>query len=445
MTHNEIKISDHFTMFRLLRFTFPSIVTLVFTSIYGIVDGFFVSNFTGKTAFAAVNFIIPFLMLLGGAGFLFGTGGGALIAKTLGEGNQKKANETFSLVVYAAIASGVVIALCGLAVLRPVAVLMGAEGELLNGCICYGRIVCATLPFFIVQFEFQCLFSVAGKPKLGLFVTVAAGCTNMILDGLLVGVLGWRLEGAAGATAIAQGVGSIIPIVYFSRKNSSNLKLGKTTFSGRSLLKTVTNGSSELVNSVSTSVVGMLYNILLMKHIGENGVASYGVLMYVNLVFNAIFIGYSMGASPIAGYNYGAKNHAELKNIHRKSKTVIFVCSLGMLAASEFLARPLSKIFVGYDMDLLELTVQAFRIVSFVFLFSGFSIYGSSFFTALNNGLTSALISFLRTLVFQCSCVIFLPLIFGADGVWFSIVAAELLSTITTAIFFAAKRKTYGY
>lgn len=322
---------------------------------------------------------------------------------------------------------------------------MGANGELLEGCIRYGRIVCATLPFFIVQYEFQCLFTVAGKPKLGLIVTIAAGCTNMILDALFVAVFDWGLEGAACATAIAQGVGGIVPIVYFSKKNTSSLRLGKCHFDIHSLFKTITNGSYELVNSVSASVVGMLYNILLMKYIGENGVASYGVLMYVNFVFNAIFIGYSVGAAPIAGYHYGAKNYNELKNMYCKSMIIIFLCSLGMFVVSELLARSLSLLFVGYDIDLFELTVHSFRIVSFVFLLSGFSVYGSSFFTALNDGLTSALISFLRTFVFQCISVVLLPIAFGTDGIWLSVVIAELLSTIITMMFFAAKRKKYHY
>lgn len=445
MSKSTIRISDHFTMARLLRFTFPSVVMLVFTSVYGVVDGFFVSNFTGKTAFAAVNFIMPLLMLLGGAGFLFGTGGGALIAKTLGEGNQKKADKTFSLVVYAAAFSGVVIAAAGLLFLRPVALLMGAEGALLEGSLRYGRIVCATLPFYILQYEFQCLFTVAGKPKFGLAVTVATGCTNMVLDALFVAVFGWGVEGAAAATAVAQGVGGIIPIVYFSRKNTSCLRLGRCRIDFRALLKTVTNGSSELVNSVSASVVGMLYNVQLMKYAGEDGVASYGVLMYVSLVFNAVFIGYSVGSAPIAGYHYGAQNRPELKNMRHKSFAVIGLCSLCMFAAGQLLARTLSRVFVGYDAALLEMTVHAFRIFSFSFLLSGFSIYGSSFFTALNDGLTSALISFLRTLVFQCAAVIVLPLVWGADGIWISIAAAEAASAAMTAFFFVAKKGRYGY
>lgn len=445
MAKNTIQISDHFTMARILRFTFPSIVMLVFTSVYSVVDGFFVSNFTGKTAFAAVNFIMPVLMLLGGAGFLFGRGGGALIAKTLGEGDQKKANETFSLVVYAAAFCGAIIALISVAVLPAIVSLLGAEGELGENSVRYGRIVCATLPLYIIQYEFQCLFAVAGKTKFGLFVTVATGCTNMAFDALFVAGFGWGLEGAAIATALAQGVGGIVPIIYFLLKNSSSLRLGKCRLDFPALIKTVTNGSSELVNSVSTSVIGMLYNVRLLKYAGENGVASYGVLMYVGFIFNAIFIGYSVGAAPIVGFHFGAQNHTELQGLRKKSLAVIAVCAVCMFVAGRVFARSLAGIFVGYDAALLEQTVRAFGIFSFSFLLSGFPIFGSSFFTALNDGLTSALISFLRTFVFQCAAVLLLPFLFGTDGIWLSCPAAEFASTVTTAVFLAAKRGRYGY
>lgn len=445
MKHNKTQLSDHFTFRRLLRFTFPSVVMLVFNSIYGVVDGFFVSNFAGKEPFTAVNFIMPLLMLLGGAGFLFGTGGGALIVQAMGAGNSKKANETFSLVVYAAAACGIVLAGAGLLFLRPVAARMGAEGALLENCILYGTITCIALPFFILQYEFQCLFAVTEKPKLGLFVTAAVGCMNMALDALFVAGFGWGISGAAVATALSQAAGAVIPLVYFFRPNSSRLRLGKCRADWKSLLRTVTNGSSELVNSVSASVVGMLYNIQLMKYAGEDGVASYGVLMYVSLVFNAIFIGYSVGSAPVASYHYGAQNSAELKSLRKKSLSVIALCSLFMFAAGELLARPLSHVFVGYDPARLELTVHAFSVFSFAFLLSGFSIYGSSFFTALGDGLTSALISFLRTLVFQCTAVLFLPVAWGANGIWASVVAAELASALTTILFLLAKKRRYGY
>ncbi len=445
MAKNAVQISDHFTMARLLRFTFPSVVMLVFTSVYGVVDGLFVSNFTGKTAFAAVNFIMPVLMLLGGAGFLFGTGGGALIAKTLGEGDQKKADETFSLVVYAAAFCGAMIAAASFFALPAVVSFLGAAGDLLEASVRYGRIVCATLPLYIMQYEFQCLFAVAGKTNLGLFVTVATGCTNMVLDALFVAGFGWGLEGAAVATAIAQGVGGIVPIVYFSRKNASTLRLGTCRLDFSALAKTITNGSSELVNSVSASVVGMLYNVRLLKYAGENGVASYGVLMYVGFIFNAVFIGYSVGASPVVGFHYGAQDHKELRGLRKKSLAIVAVCAVCMFAAGRVFARPLAGIFVGYDAALLEQTVRAFGIFSFSFLLSGFSIFGSSFFIARNDGLTSALISFLRTFVFQGAAVLLLPLLFGTDGIWLSCPAAEFASTATTALFLLAKRRRYGY
>ncbi len=440
-----IQLSDHFDCKRLLRFTFPSIIMMVFTSIYGVVDGFFVSNYAGKTPFAAVNFIFPVLIILGCPGFMLGTGGSALIAKTMGEGDKKRANQIFSLLIYVGAAAGVVLGAAGIALLPSVAVLLGAEGRLLADCVTYGRIILLAGPFFMLQMEFQCLFATAEKPKLGLTVTVAAGVTNMVLDWLLVGVLRWGLVGAAAATAVSQAVGGVIPLIYFARENSSLLRLTRCPFDGAVLLKTCANGSSELMSNISMSVVSMLYNGQLMAKAGEDGVAAYGVLMYVSMVFQAIFIGDAVGTAPVVGYHHGAGNRGELKSLLRRSVLLIGGVSAAMCLAGETLGRPLSVIFVGYDPDLLDMTAHAFAIFSVAFLFSGFAIFGSSFFTALNDGLTSALISFLRTLVFQCAAVIIFPILWGLDGIWWSIVAAEVMAVAVTLAFLTAKRKKYGY
>ena len=441
----KIQLSDSFDYKKLLRFTFPSIIMMVFTSIYGVVDGFFVSNFVGKTPFAAVNFIMPFLMILGTVGFMFGTGGSALIAITMGAGDKERAQRLFSLFIYVSAICGILIGALGIVVIRPVAAWLGAEGEMLDNCVVYGRIILAVLPALILQYEFQSFFITAEKPKLGLAVTVAAGVANMVLDALFVGVLRWGLVGAAAATAISQSVGGIIPLIYFGRPNTSLLRLTRTKFDGRALLKACTNGSSELMSNISMSVVGMLYNIQLMKYAGEDGVAAYGVLMYVNMIFLAAFIGYSVGVAPVIGYHYGAGNHGELKGLLKKSLVLIGIFSVGMVALAEGLARPLALIFVGYDPELLDMTLRGFLVYSFSFLFAGLAIYGSSFFTALGNGLVSALISFLRTLVFQVAAVLIFPLIWGLDGIWFSIVAAELVAALVTVAFLAGKRKKYYY
>lgn len=406
----KISLSSHFTYRRLLRFTLPSMVMMVFTSIYGVVDGFFVSNFVGKTPFTAVNFIMPFLMILGTVGFMFGTGGSALVSKTMGEGDRDKANRIFSLLVYVSAIIGVIISVLGIAFIRPIAVLLGAEGEMLEQCVLYGRIILLALPAFILQMEFQSFFVTAERPTLGLAVTVASGVTNMVLDALLVGILPLGLVGAAVATAISQLVGGIIPLVYFASKQTSLLKLTKTKFDGKALLKTCTNGSSELMSNVSMSLVGMLYNVQLLKYAGEDGVAAYGVMMYVNMVFMAVFIGYSIGTAPVIGFHFGARNKEELHGILKRSAVILSVFSVCMLGAGIALARPLSLLFVGYDAALLEMTVNGFFIFAFSFLFAGFAIFFSGFFTALNDGLTSAFISFLRTLVFQILAVMLLPL-----------------------------------
>lgn len=443
----KIQLSDHFTYGKLIRFTMPSIAMMIFTSIYGVVDGFFVSNFAGKTPFSAVNLIMPFLMIVATVGLMFGTGGTAIVAKTFGEGDKEKANKYFSLFVYVAFALGVIFAILGIVFIRPVSALLGAEGELLENCVVYARIILSALPFYVLQLLFQSFFPAAEKPQFGLAVTVCAGVTNIVLDAVLVISLPqeYKLAGAAIATATSQFVGGVIPLFYFFRKNSSILRLGKTTFNGKAILKACTNGSSEFMSNVSMSVVGMLYNIQLLKYARENGIAAYGVMMYVSMIFSAAFMGYSIGIAPVVSYHNGAQNYKESKGLLRQSLIMIGVFGIGMVAAAEISALPLAQIFVGYDVELMTLTVSGFRVFALSFVFMGFAIFSSGFFTALNDGLTSALISFLRTLVFQVAAVLLLPLIWEIDGVWISIVVAEVMAAIISAVFLVVKRKKYHY
>ncbi len=442
-----IRLSDHFSYRRLLRFTLPSIAMMIFTSIYGVVDGYFVSNFAGKTPFSAVNLIMPFIMIVSTVGFMLGTGGTALVSKTLGEQDPERANSLFSLLVYVAFVLGIVFSVLGIVFLRPIASFLGATGELLDCCVLYGRIVISAMPFFILQVMFQSFFITAEKPQLGFIVTVAGGVTNMIGDVLLVTLLPQeqKLAGAAIATALSQTVGGGVPLIYFFGRNKSILRLGKTRFDGRAILKACTNGLSELVNSASMSVVGMLFNMQLLKYAGEDGVAAYGVMMYVSMIFMAVFIGYSIGTAPIIGYHFGAQNHEELKNLLRKSLLMLLIGGVLMATAAEVLAVPLSKLFVGYDEGLMNLTISGFRIFALMFLFMGVAMFGSGFFTALNDGVTSAIISFLRTMLFEAGTVLLLPLIFGRNGIWFATVVAEAMAFLLTLIFLFAKRKKYRY
>ena len=411
MKKTQIQLSDHFTYQKLLRFVLPSIVMMVFTSIYGVVDGLFVSNFAGKTPFAAINLVMPFIMVLGGIGFMIGTGGTALVSKTLGEGRQEEANRYFSMMILFTALLGVLLSVTGVVFIRPVALFLGATPEMLEDCVRYGRIVNAFTAAFMLQNVFQSFLIAAEKPKLGLAATVAAGVTNMALDALFVAGFRWGIAGAAVATGLSQCVGGLFPLVYFLRPNSSRLRLVRTRLELRPLLNACGNGSSELMSNISMSLVGMLYNAQLMRYGGQNGIAAYGVLMYVSMIFHACFIGYAVGVSPVVSFHFGAQNRPELHSLLRKSLRLIGGSSIAMLAAGEALARPLGQIFVGYDEALLAMTVRAFRIYSFSFLLAGVAILGSSFFTALNDGLTSALISFLRTLVFQIAAVLLLPLV----------------------------------
>ena len=440
-----ISLSEHFDYGKLLRFTMPSIVMMIFTSIYSVVDGIFVSNFAGKTPFAAINLIMPYIMVLGTVGFMMGTGGTALISKTLGMGDKKKANEIFSLLTYVCIGSGVVISVIALVLLRPVAMRLGAEGEILEDCVLYGKIVLPAATAYILQFAFQSFCVTAEKPNLSLTMTVVSGVCNIVLDALFVAVLRWGLAGAAAATAIAQVVGAVIPIVYFARPNESLLRLGKCRFDGKALLRTCTNGASELMSNLSMSLVGMLYNLQLLKYAGEDGIAAYGVIMYVNLFFLSVFIGFSIGTAPLIGFNHGAQNHGELKSLFKKSVVIIALTSMLMAVSGILLARPLASVFVSYDQTLMEMTIRGFTIYSLSFLLCGFNIFGSSLFTALNNGLISAVISFVRTLICQIAAVMILPLFFHLDGIWASVVAAELAALLLTAFCCIKYRKRYHY
>ena len=441
----KIQLSDHFTYGRLLKFTFPSIVMMVFTSIYGVVDGIFVSNFAGKTPFAAINLIMPYLMLTSVLGFMVGTGGTALISMTLGMGDKKKANEIFSLLTWVCIIGGIVLTALSMVFMRPVAILLGATGQMLEDCVTYGMIVQLALTAYILQYAFQSFCVTAEKPNLSLTMMVVAGVCNILLDALFVAVFRWGLVGAAVATTIAQITGAIIPIVYFICPNSSLLRLGKCRFDGKALLRTFTNGASELMSNLSMSLVSMLYNLQLMAWAGEDGIAAYGVIMYVNFAFMSVYIGFVIGAAPLVGYNHGADNRPELKNIFRKSLILLGAFSLVMTLLAEVTSAPLSKIFVGYDPKLYEITVRGFRIYSLSFLLCGFNLFGSSLFTALNNGLISAVISFFRTLICQIAAVMLLPLVLELDGIWLSIVVAEFAALVLTVICFAKYRKRYHY
>ncbi len=440
-----IQLSDHFTYRRLIRFVIPSVAMMILTSIYGVVDGLFVSNFVGKTPFAAVNLVIPFTMILGAFGFMLGTGGTALVAKTLGEGRQEEANRIFSMLIYFALGLGVLLTIFGIAVLKRIVIKMGADDAMLRHCMIYGRIVLLGIPFYMLQNMFQNFLIAAEKPQLGLIVTIAAGLTNMVLDALFIAVLGWGVAGAAVATALGQCVGGLIPFVYFARKNSSKLSLVKTRLMGGALFHACTNGSSELVSNISMSSVGMLYNAQLMKVAGENGVAAYGVILYVNFIFIAIYLGYAYGSAPIVAFNYGAGKKAELQNVLKKSLKLLLGTGIVLLSIGVLFAGVLSGLFVGYDAQLYAMTVRGLRFYAVSFLLSGFNIFGSSFFTALNNGMVSAAISFLRTVVFEVAAVLILPLFFGLDGVWCAITVAELASILITIGAFSALRRRYQY
>lgn len=441
-----IQLSEHFTYKKIFRFALPSIVMMVFTSIYGVVDGTFVSNFVGKTPFAAVNLVWPFLMILGAFGFMIGTGGSALVAKTLGENKKEDANRYFTMLITLVVILGVLLTIIGLIVLRPLSSALGASGQMLEDCVTYGRTLMIFNTAFMLQSVFQSLFITAEKPRLGLIMTVAAGLTNMVLDALFIAVFKWGLVGAALASGLSQCIGGILPLIYFlSSKNDTPLKFVKTKMEGKVLLKACANGASELMTTVSSSLVSMLYNFQLMRLAGQNGIAAYGAVMYVEFAFVAVFIGYSIGTAPIVSYHYGSENHNEVKNMLQKSFKIMSVLGITMMVLAQILASPLAKVFVGYDKQLFDMTVHGFRLFSFYFILAGINIYASSFFTALNNGMISAIISLSRTLGFETLAVIILPIFLQLDGVWLAITVAEICAFVISISFLIAKKEKYHY
>lgn len=459
----QVQLSEHFTYKKLLRFVLSPILMMIFTSVYSVVDGLFVSNFAGETPFAALNFIYPVIMVLGAVGFMFGAGGTAIVSKTLGEGHRTHANRYFTLMVVVTAVCGLVLGAAGILAIRSIAILMGASGDMLEYCVLYATIILCALPCFMLQNLFQSFFITAEKPLLGFIFTIGSGLTNIALDALFVAGLNMGLKGAAIATAISQTIGGLSPIVYFACKNSSLLRFAKPKWYGRIVAKSCVNGSSELLGNIAMSLVSMIYNAKLLQIADKAGVSAFGVIMYVQFIFVAIFIGYCIGTAPIIGYNFGANNREELRNIFKKSMIIIAVVAVIMVALSEGLADIISKLFFNESMikdgmsqeeidDILKqievlrpMTANGLRLYSICFVFAGFNMFCSSMFTALNNGIMSAISSFARTLVFQIACIFILPLLLGLNGIWLATVAAEGLTFILSIVLFAVNNRKYGY
>ncbi len=441
----KIKLSDHFTYGKLLRFTLPSIVMMICTSIYSVVDGLFVSNLVGENALSAVNIMFPPAMIVGAVGFMLGAGGSAIVARTMGEGKQELANQYFTMIILCVLGAGVALSALALLFVEPIARLAGASDLLMDDCLAYGTVILGGSFVFMLQVTFQTFFVTAELPKMGLFFALASGATNITLDYLFIGVLKLGVVGAAWGTVLGYGLGGLLPLLYFLKPAKGALRLCPTRLYLRELKNACVNGSSELMSNLSSSLIGILYNIQLMRLVGESGVAAFSVMMYVDFSFAAVFLGFSMGSGPIVSYHYGAGNVVELKSILRKSLTVIGAAAVLMVALAELLSRPLAMAFVGYSPALMEMTVHGFRIFAWGYLFSGLGIYGSSFFTSLCYGVVSALISFLRTFLFRGGMVLLLPLFLELDGIWLAGVAADLLGAFTAGALIWKYRKQYHY
>ena len=440
-------MEGHYGYRRILKEMWPMVLMLMVTSVYSIVDGWFISNFAGSTAFAAMNIIWPAIAIISALGLMVGAGGSALVSKTFGEGDDERANHIFTMLIKLTFIAGAVISAALFVVMKPLAAALGAEGEMVRYAVIYGRILTAALPVYMLQMAMQPFYMVAGRPELGTITSIACGLTNIALDALFVAGLGWGLTGAAVATAASFIVGGCIPAAFFaSKRNKTPLRFLKDSrYEWPAIGQSLSNGLSEFVGNISFNIVGICYNLQLMKYIGENGVSAYGVLMYVGFIFGSVFIGYNMGISQVISYKYGAGDKAELRSLLRKSCALVAVAGIVITATVELLAPLLSRLFVGYYPALRDLTTYALHIYMISFLICGFNMFASAWFTALNNGPVSAVISFTRTLVFELGCVFILPLLFGIDGIWVAVNVAEVLALILSAALVLGFRKRYGY
>lgn len=439
-------LGGHYGARRLFISSLPLIGMMVLISIYSIVDGLFVSNLVGTTAFAALNLIWPAIGLVGALGLMVGTGGAALVSKTLGEGDEPRANRYFSMFVEFILLLSVVLAVPLLVWMEPLAVAIGAEGEMVRQCAIYGRICAAGMPAFMMQMGIQPFFMVAGRPRMGTWISLVSGLLNIGLDALFIIVCGWGLAGAAAGSMLACCFGGFYPLWYFSsRFNRSSLAFKATGFEFGPLAKACSNGLSEFVGNISFNIVSMCYNWQLMRFYGENGVAAYSVILYLGFIFVAVYSGYNMTVTPLVGFNFGAGNKRELRSLLRHSLTLMLVLGVLLAGTAELLAGPAARLFVGYDSELTALTVHATRLYAPSFLITGLTLFVSAWFTGLNNGPVSALASFSRTFVFELSCVFLLPVLLGVNGIWLSAPAAEILSLFLGAALLLRFRSRYGY
>lgn len=443
----KIELSGHYSYSRILKTCIPSVLMILTTSVYSIVDGLFVSNFAGTTSFAALNIIWPAIATVAAFGLMFGTGGSALVAMVIGQDDRDRANGIFTMLIRAMLILGAVCGTLLFIFMRPVSIWLGADEAMLPDCIRYGRILVCAMPAFMSQMAFNSFFMTAEKPQLGTLLTVICGITNIAFDALFIVVFGWGLTGAAIATVLGMAVGGIYPLYYFSSKkrNTTKLKFVKADTDWHCIVRCCSNGLSEYVGNIALNIVSMCYNLQLMKLIGQDGVAVYGILMYIGYVYASVYIGYNIAVSPIVSFNYGAQNHDELKSLLRKSIVILLVAGTILTGLSEILSSPMAGIFVGYDPGLKALTARAIRIYMISFMICGLNMFVSAWFTALNNGIVSACAAFARTLVFEMGAIFILPLLLGLDGVWLAVDVADMLALVLAVILLSTFRKRYNY
>ncbi len=438
-------ISQKFTLTSLLKFALPTTIMMVVLSIYTLVDGVFVSNFVGELAFSAINIIFPFISLIFALGIMAATGGNALVANNLGQGDDEKARENFTLIVIFATGLGLLLMMVGIVFNKEIARLLGATPLIEEYARDYLSTLAPFIPLAIWMGFSQILFVTIGKPTLGLIATLVGGITNIIFDYLFIVVMNMGIKGAALGTGLGYSLPGLFFIYYFLFHRKNSLYFVKPRWRARVLLKTFTNGSSEFVANLATSITTFMFNLIILDLAGEQGVAAIGIILYAQFLLMSAFLGYAQGVAPIFSYAYGARDHLQLKKVFSISIRVIILFSLAIASFSYFASSSIVGIFVERQSQVFSLAKNGFSVFSLSFLFMGVNIFSSSLFTAFSNGKISASISFLRTLVFILGYLLFLPRFLGLPGVWLAIPLAEFTTMFFSISYLTIQRKKYHY
>ncbi len=441
----EHALAKKFSLASLLLFAAPNIIMMIVLSMYIIVDGMFVARFIGTTALSAINMFYPAICFEMALGIMIATGGSAIAAKKLGEGKQKEAQNNLSFLMVVEGSFGIVIAVVGNLFTAEIVSFLGASAAQAPLSITYAKIIFSFAPAFFLQTAFQTFFVTAGKPALGLIVTILGGVANILLDYIFMAPLRLGVTGAAIATGIGYCIPAMVGVIFFLKAKTNPFHFVRPRFDGKVLLQACANGSSEMVTNLSNAVTTFLFNFTLLQFYGEDGVASITIILYFQYLFTALYFGYSNGIAPIISYKYGNDDRKQLQALFKNSVLFLIISSIAANVLLHFTISKLLTIFTAENSPVYQITLHGFSIYSMAFMIMGLGIFSSAMFTAFSDGITSAIISFSRTFLFIVGAILLLPAILGERGVWLAVPIAEAFGFLISILYLIGKKQKFHY